>query len=80
MAKTLVGRAETPEHAQRILRELLDAGFNRADIGLVSAGPHSELAGTDHGGAVITVETYDDEMTTSARDIMQKHGALEARQ
>lgn len=49
MAHTVVGLMHSPEDAQRAVQALIDGGFNRADIGLMARGPHSELTGAERG-------------------------------
>lgn len=49
MARTVVALMETPEQAQRAVRELTDSGFARIDIGLMARGEHSELTGAERG-------------------------------
>jgi hypothetical protein len=42
MAKTVIGLMDNPSQAEDVVRELLQNGFGRADIGLISRDVRSE--------------------------------------
>jgi len=49
MAKTVIGLMDTPEEAQNVVRDLMDSGFSKNDIGLMASGQGNETAGGSIG-------------------------------
>jgi hypothetical protein len=87
MAKTVIGLMDDLGEAQLVVRDLLDAGIAREDIGFLAdpqavpgsaALNESEGGDTDSGvtgGILVTVAADSEPLANTAIGIMKRHGA-----